>query len=320
MSRQTVVAGAVALLTAAGVGAWWLSGHLPSPAAEDLSAVPGDALVTFARIQTEMNRAAAGRPAGPADPAADPLEALGQALREFLAGNTVKASRLLDDIDAEIDSRVPTDEQVAADPMLADKEEWLVSYFELLPEPPSGKGVKADTFVFVRLAETLRKIDAVLLADLLPTLKGYDLVARRSSPDASVFDGLVLRLPCRLAASHRALLEEAARVLGPFAGPLTDCPAPKGREADFVLLERIARDPTTALTGAVEVEAVTPRDLRTRLMTAAAKGSLGDIDTALKAGADPQRADARGRTALHYLLANPAVSAADRPQAIRLLY
>ena len=312
MSRQTVIAGAVALLLAAGAGVWWLSGHLPSPA--------GDGLVTFARIQTEMNRAAAGKPALPDNGPVDPLEAVGAALREFLAGNTVGAAHLLDDVETEIDNRVPTDEQVAADPLLADKEEWLVSYFELLPDPESGNGIKADTYVFDRFAVVLRKVDAVLLAEILPTLKGYDLVARQSAPDPSVFDGMMLRFPCRLAAGHRDLLEDAARTMGKLGGTLTDCPVPRGREADFALLERIARDPASALMAPSEGSPATPRDLRTRLMTAAAKGSLADIAKALDAGADPQRADARGRTALHYLLGNAAVAGPDRATAIKLLY
>lgn len=320
MSRQTVIAGAAALLIAAGGGAWFLSGHFPSPAAEELAPLPGDALVTFARVQTEMNRAAAGRAALPSESGADPLEALGQALREYLAGNTVKAAHLLDDVEAEIENRVPTDEQVAADPLLADKEEWLVSYFELLPEPESGKGVKADTYIFTRLAVVMRKVDAVLLADLLPTLKGYDLVARKAEPDPSVFDGMMLRFPCRLAASHRTVLEASAKTLGQLAGTLTDCPAPKGHEADFALLDRMATDPVATLAGAQDGQSVSPRDLKTQLMSVAAKGSLADITKAISAGADPQRADARGRTALHYLLGNAALAPTERAQAIRLLF
>lgn len=321
MSRPAVAAAAAALLLAAGAGAWFLSGRAPASGGDELAPVPGDGLVTFARIQTEMNRAGAGRPALAGGPAADKLEAVGGALRELLAGNTVKASNMLDEVEEEIDHRVPTDEQVAADPLLADKEEWLVAYFELLPEIPHGKGIKADTYVFLRYALTLRKVEAVLLAETLPAIKGYDLVARRSEGEPSVFDGMTLRLPCRLAANRRELLEETARRLGPLqGGPLTDCPTPKGREADFALLERIARDPAGVLTAGSNGQGAPPRDLRTPLMSAAAKGGLADIEKALKAGGDPQRADARGRTALHYLMGNQSLSPADRTQAIRLLY
>ncbi|KIL97048.1 hypothetical protein CCC_00109 [Paramagnetospirillum magnetotacticum MS-1] len=321
MSKHTVVAAACALLLAAGTGAWFLSGRAPASGGDELAALPGDGLVTFARIQTEMNRAGAGRSALPADANADKLEAIGGALREFLAGNTVKASNILDDIDAEIELRVPTDEQVAADPLLADKEEWLVSYFELLPDAPQGKGVKADTYVFIRYALSLRKVEAILLAETMPSTKGYDLVARKTEPEPSVFDGMNLRFPCRMAASHRALLEETAKRLGPLmGGPLTDCPTPKGREADFNLLERIARDPAGALTSESNGHGHLPRDLKTPLMTAAAKGSLTDIEKVLKAGADPHRADARGRTALHYLLGNSGLKPEERTQAVKLLY
>jgi hypothetical protein len=321
MSKHTVIAGTCALLLAAGMGAWFLSDRLPSAGADDLPAVTGDGLVTFARIQTEMNRAAAGKPAPAEDPNADKLEEIAGALREFLAGNTVKASNMLDDVDAEIDLRVPTDDQVNADPLLADKQEWLVSYFELLPDPPEGKGVKADTYVFIRYALTLRKVEAVLLAETMPSTAGYDLVARRSEPKPSVFDGMSLRFPCRMAASQRALLEETAQRLGPLlGGPLTNCPAPKGHEADFDLLARIARDPAGTLSTVPNGAGHLPRDLKTPLMTAAAKGSLADITKELSKGADPFRADARGRTALQYLLHNPDLSAADRAEAIRRLF
>jgi hypothetical protein len=321
MSKNTVIAAASALVLAAATGAWFLADQVPAPSGDELTAVAGDGLVTFARIQTEMNRAGAGKPALSTDTNADKLEAIGGALREFLAGNTVKASNLLDDIDTEIDLRVPTDEQVDADPLLSDKAEWLLSYFELLPDAPQGKGIKADTFVFIRYALTLRKVEAVLLAETMPSTKDYDLVARKSEPSASVFDGMNLRFPCRIVANHRPLLEETAQRLGPLlGGPLTDCPAPKGREADFNLLERISRDPSGAITGNGNGSGHAPRDLKTPLMTAAAKGGLADITKAIKAGADIHRADARGRTALHYLLGNQALSPADRGQAVKLLY
>lgn len=321
MSKNTVIAAACALVLAAGTGVWVLADRVPTPGGDELAAVAGDGLVTFARIQTEMNRAGAGKPALSADANADKLEAIGGALREFLAGNTVKASHLLDGIDSEIDLRVPTDEQVDADPLLADKAEWLLSYFELLPDVPQGKGIKADTHVFIRYALTLRRVEAVLLAETMPSIKEYDLVARKSEPAPSVFDGMNLRFPCRIVASHRAVLEETARRLGPLlGGPLTDCPTPKGREADFNLLERIARDPSVAMTGGGNGNGHAPRDLKTSLMTAAAKGGLADITKAIKAGADPHRADARGRTALHYLMGNPSLPPAERVQAVKLLY
>lgn len=321
MSRQLVIAGACALALAAGGAAWFLSDRVPSAGVDDLPAVTGDGLVTFARIQTEMNRAAAGKPAPNPDPNADKLEEIAGALRQFLAGNTVKASNMLDDIDAELDLRVPSDEQVAADPLLSDKQEWLVSYFELLPDPPEGKGVKADTYVFIRYALTLRKIEAVLLAETLPSTAGYDLVSRTSEPAPSVFDGMALRFPCRMAARQRGLLEETVKVLAQVqTTPITDCPAPKGHETDFALLERIATDPAGTLTALPNGAVHPPRDLKTPLMTAAAKGTLADITKELGKGADPFRADARGRTALQYLLHNPALPPADRAQAVKLLF
>jgi hypothetical protein len=151
-------------------------------------------------------------------------------------------------------------------------------------------------------------------------LRSYDLVARRVEGERSVFEGMGLRFPCRVAENHRPALEETAKRLRKLAGALTDCPLPPGHDNDFTLMERIARDPTIIVDRAPEGKPATPRDLRTRLMTVAATGTLEQIAAALRAGADPQRADARGRTALHYLLGNPKVDSADRAEAIRLLY
>ena len=67
-------------------------------------------------------------------------------------------------------------------------------------------------------------------------------------------------------------------------------------------------------------------DARTPLMYAAASGSLEMIRLLLEAGADPYRTDSKGQRALDYLLGfgpvppNAKLSAADRAQAVRLLF
>jgi hypothetical protein len=145
-------------------------------------------------------------------------------------------------------------------------------------------------------------------------------VSRHTEPDGSAFDGLALRLPCRMAADHRAGIEAAARLLGPLAGPLTDCPVPPGREADFDLLERLARDPTRLVAEGGPGPADPPAELVTPLITAADRGDEAAIRAALAAGGDPQRADGRGRTALWYLLGNQSVPAAERAALARRLF
>ncbi|WP_155801789.1 ankyrin repeat domain-containing protein [Magnetospirillum molischianum] len=274
----------------------------------------------FARIQTELNRAAAGREPAVSDPTTDRLEKVADALRLILAGDAVAANRALDVVEAAVAARVPSEAKMAADPAQVELQEWLVSYFELLPVSPRKSGDAAVTAAFVRLASVLRKVDAVLLAGMLPHLTGYDLVARRAAVGPSAFDGRGLRFPCRLAATQRSRLEAAAKSLRQLAGPLTDCPVPAARAADFATLERFARDPVRGMATVTRVTPLRPGGLSTPLIKAAASGSLAEIEAALMSGSDPLRADGRGLTALHYLAGNRSLSAPDRNRAVALLF
>lgn len=297
---------------------------LPQPPPEVAEAapdpLPSGTQALFAHIQTELNRAAAGREAKAADPAADRLGMVAEALRRILAGDAAGANRALDAAEAAVAARIPSEAKMAADPALAERQEWLISYFELLPTPSRKSGDAAVTAAFVRLALVLRKVDAVLLADMLPRLSGYDLVSRRSLSGPSAFDGRGLRLPCRLAATQRARLEIAAKTLRQLAGPLTDCPVPAARAADFAALERFARDPVKGIADAAQARPSRPGKPSSPLGSAAAGGTLAEIEAALRDGGDPLRADGRGLTALHYLAANPNLSAADRARATALLF
>jgi len=322
-SRTIIVAVALAALTAGGVGVWATIGRPPAPAATpDPLPAPGPPQVTFARLQTELNRAAAGRPAlsVPDGATPEPLEKVGAVLRDLAAGDTDRAARRLDEIDAEIERRLPTPAQITATPPLAKREEWLVSYFELLPDLDPAAPGRPEIRVIERLALALHRIDALLLVDLLPTLDGYDLVSRHAEPEPSPFDGLALRLPCRLAASQRAGIEAAARLLGPLAGPLTDCPVPAGHEADFDLLDRLARDPGRFVAEGGPGPIAAPDVLSTPLMRAAAGGDAAEIRAALTPGADPQRADGFGRTALWHLLGNSRLAPAEKVELARRLF
>jgi hypothetical protein len=275
----------------------------------------------FAHIQTELNRAAAGRePIKAAAPAADRLGMVAEALRRILTGDAVGANRALDVAEAAVAAQIPSEAKMAADPALAERQEWLVSYFELLPALPRKSGDAAVTAAFVRLALVLRKVDAVLLADMLPRLTGYDLVSRRSLSGPSAFDGRGLRLPCRLAATQRARLEIAAKSLRQLAGPLTDCPVPAGRVSDFAVLERFARDPVKGIADVALAKPSRPGQPSSPLSAAAAGGTLAEIEAVAQSGADPLRADERGLIALHYLASNRGLSPADRSRAVALLF
>jgi len=344
--------GLVLLLAIAGGGGWLLSSRPepevsppPVPAAADVEVPPAAAepqpeptetpsaaesapdqplptvpQAAFARIQTDLNHAAAGRALTVPDPASDRFGLVAEALRLILSGDAAGANRALDAVEAAVAARIPSESKMEADPAQVERQEWLVSYFELLPTPPRKSGDAAVTAAFVRLALVLRKVDAVLLAGMLPSLNGYDLVARRSMAGPSAFDGRGLKLPCRLAANQRSRLEAAAKTLRQLAGPLTDCPVPAARAADFAALERFAREPVRGLADPAQHKPSRPGAYATTLIRAAASGSLAEIEAALQAGADPFRADGRGLTALHYLAANRTLSAADRARAVTLLY
>lgn len=198
---------AAALLTLVLAGALWFWPPLPPP-----EPPADDGRAALGRIQSALVAAVEGKATS---------EPCAQALADILAGRIAEANTLLDKVEAEVERRLPTDAQMATDAELAYRQEWLVSYFELLPE---ADGASPEAQAFNRLVVTLRKMDAVLLAEALPDLKGYDLVTRRSATSPSPLDGAALRLPCRLTRSHPALVEGAARHLGKLAGPLTDCP------------------------------------------------------------------------------------------------
>ncbi|MBI2236286.1 MAG: ankyrin repeat domain-containing protein [Magnetospirillum sp.] len=235
-----VAAGGLVLLGLA--IALWLVGSRPLLPDEDASApVPGE-VATLARLQADFGNVVAGRGLRPAETAPDRLELLADALQALLSGHPAKAGGLLDAVESEIARRLPSERDIADDPALAAKSEWLVAYFELLPAPPKPGKHKLDTAAWVRFAIVMRKVDAVLLSGILPELSGYDLVVRKSGgPPAGTWDGIWLRLPCKVAAGRRAVLDVAAKRLKQLAGPLTDCPLPDGREADFALAEKLAR-------------------------------------------------------------------------------
>jgi len=289
----------------------------PPEAVISNSVLPDTPQAAFARLQTALNHAAAGRAT---DPGSDRLALVAEALRLILAGDAAGANRALDTVEAAVAARLPSDARMESDPALVERQEWLVSYFELLPAPRKKSGDAAVAAAFVRLALVLRKVDAVLLADIVPRLADYDLVARQGLSGPSALDGRGLKLPCRLAATQRSRLEIAAKTLRQLAGPLTDCPVVLARATDFAALERFARDPVQRFATMASHKPVRPGAFATPLIKAAASGSLAEIEAAVKDGGDPLRADGRGWIALHYLGGNRALSAADRARAVALLY
>jgi hypothetical protein len=111
----------------------------------------------------------------------------------------------------------------------------------------AGSGGSRVDRASIRLAVALRRVDAALLLEEVETYLPYDLFTRRQDPFWDLQNlpesGVWLRLPCRTVIGRRASLELALRRLAKTAGPLVGCPAPKGREHDLALAERLANDP-----------------------------------------------------------------------------
>jgi hypothetical protein len=207
----------------------------------------------IARIQSDLERAAAGDPplALPADVKRDPLEAVADALRAYLAGDLDGASKTLDAVVAEGTRRL--DVLMAA----MDREPEYQRVKENKDYPRTvGEAAKAGErtpdAVLGRIAATLRLVDAVLLLDGGDAYMnaGFDLFERVDTNGMqmtpSTRDHVFLRVPCRLVKGRRAALEAAAARLGKAAGRLVGCPVPPGHEADFAWMERFAADPTLA--------------------------------------------------------------------------
>ena len=291
----------------------------------------GEGLGEIARIQTGLNRVAAGLP--PGAESADPFE---QLVKAFSAGWAspgafpARAAPILTEIEAEAARRF--DRVSHAGYPRPETGSDLAGYLaDLDKAAASSAGDPLARFII-----TLHRADAVLIAENV-NLYGFDYHVRDSRAylhsSSGQADGAWLRVPCRALPGREEAFRRAIAELGGLAGPVLDCPAPGGEISDPDALARFARDPAGEAGAAVRV----PRRKPVRAVLAqpgpgsAGPGSAGkewDRETAVALMAsDPGRAEPVLRQAatpagkLDYALFLFAFrsASAERDERIRML-
>ncbi|MCR6633060.1 MAG: ankyrin repeat domain-containing protein [Magnetospirillum sp.] len=185
----------------------------------------------LARIQTDLERAAVGRQAGPlpAGMAGDPLEAIVDAYRLFRDGNVKAMDVQLNAIEALATERL----RPAAGMGDGELRRRTLDYFAALAAAHAPQPL-------TRLAAAMRMVDSILFMEAAGW-GGADPQTRRlaGAPDDPRNDSW-LRLPCRTAIGRTAAMAEAQARLGERAGPLLSCPTDN---ADLAVVEAQARAP-----------------------------------------------------------------------------
>ncbi|MDC3954896.1 ankyrin repeat domain-containing protein [Polyangium jinanense] len=201
----------------------------------------------LARMQGNLERVVDGKEPVklPAGVEAHPFEALVGAYKAVLDGDASAADKLAavaKEAQSKLDALVGgSNDAKPKDGSNADYVRRVGAIAAAKAEGPEG--------TMIRLVATMRLVDAALVlangedfqnADY-NLFKRYEGVVLRETDRFR--DGDWLRLPCRTILGRRALVEAAAKRLEKAAGPVLGCPTPKGRELDFDLMERFAKDP-----------------------------------------------------------------------------
>ncbi len=191
--------------------------------------------VKFARIQSKMERLAAGRPAGHADSEDDdPLEHIVEAYAAYLAKDIAEMDRLLDTI------RIESLDRIAA--AAARSAQWPsdnsdASYFGRLDSLAPEKSP------LLRLYVGLGRVNGVLYQEMFWGLGGLNSYAQAEGDFAWRDPALWIRLPCRTILGREAEFAHVAQVLRGAVpeGHFVSCPS---REPNIGALPQLARDPT----------------------------------------------------------------------------
>src|SRR5260221_1101563 len=167
--------------------------------------------LTLARIQTNMEHVAAGKPLWPTGQ--DKLEQIVDAYAAFLVGNFDGMDKLLAVVrnEALLRRRSPAFANLSYEPSFGQKED----YFQRLSE--IGNGGDA----LLRLLVTMRQADAVLIGEAGATQEGIGLfgdlgqrIFNQGHSDVPLpYADTWLRLPCRTIAGRVAAFGEAAKKL-----------------------------------------------------------------------------------------------------------
>lgn len=207
-----------------------LVGGTPPRASVEMDTRPGayaDPRRVLARIQSDLERTAAGRQAWPLPPgvSADPLEAVVAAYRLYLDGNVPGMDARLRDIAAAAAPRL-----TAAQGTDAETAARIAAHFARLDDAGTA------TAPAIRLLAGLRLVDGLLFMEAAHWTQADPLTRTAATPLA----GTWLRLPCRTVIGRATALAEAREQMGDLAGPLLSCPSDNG---DLAVLEAQAKAP-----------------------------------------------------------------------------
>ncbi|HLO78099.1 MAG TPA: ankyrin repeat domain-containing protein [Magnetospirillum sp.] len=217
----------------------WLGmfgGGMASRTTVELDARPDayrDARRTFARIQSDLERTAAGHEPWPlpAGISSDPLESIVDAYRLFRDGNVKAMDMQLKALALKVGDRLKTPPAE----MPANAWPGTLAYFGKLaaiaaeaPEPAA------------RLLATMRQVDGVLSIEADPLFGGQYESHRVGEGYVEPHAAAWLRLPCRTIIGRVEALRAAQARLDELAGPLLSCPSDI---TDLAVLEAQAKAP-----------------------------------------------------------------------------
>lgn len=182
---------------------------------------------TIARIQSDLERRAAGHQAWPLPPGitGDALEAIVDAYRLYLDGNAKGMDARLKEIAAIANTRLS-----AAQGADADTGARALAYFTRLGEAAAAPQPTT------RMLAGLRLVDGLLFLEAAHWSNADPLSRIAAEPMAHTW----LRLPCRTVIGRVAALREAQAHLGELAGPMLACPSDN---PDLAVLEAQAKVP-----------------------------------------------------------------------------
>lgn len=194
---------------------------------------------TLARIQSDLERVAAGRQAWPlpAGVTGDRLEAIVDAYRLFLDGNSKGMDAQLKEVVAVANDRLAPARAAPAEGGTADESAArAVAYFTRLEQAISGAAPAGRLLAALRMVDGVLFLEAAGWSSADPATR--QLVTFGPVPDP--LSGTWLRLPCRTVIGRVPALREALAALGELAGPLLACASDND---DLAVLEAQAKAP-----------------------------------------------------------------------------
>lgn len=237
-------------------------------------------LYTIARLQSDLERAAALGGEAPPPAAAGGLERLVHSYNAYLAGDNVTLAAELEAVAAAVAKHVASIGQYYQEQKRKRAFETYVSDLRALDGGQPGLGA---------LVVAMRSVGGLLFMENNNWMGGF--VETRVGDGRFTGSGPAndywLRLPCRTVIGRSAEFERVRNTLGELTGPLLSCPS---KHRDFARLERLARNP--AAFQARAAEDVQAREKETAAPPAALPPQPWNRDMAVAhMGSDPKAAD-----------------------------